>query len=441
MIAMQRNRLIIRLILVIIVFSICLYGAYYIDIRQMPDEWARKLVSDWICTNMKLPTGKEPELIMEGYGFSYASRPYLASFIGAVFTKVFSLFSDNPRLLLLGSRMSSVLSVPTVCYFCLKIGDELFKKTISSELYAILICFTPQVLFIGMFQNCDALSLACVSAVVFFFIRIIKSNWSIKNCVMMGIAVSFCLLSYYNIYGWLMITAILLIYSALKTKEVPIRIIIQRILIMLCIIMCFAGPVFIRNAMIYDGDFLGLSVEKAAVVNMNDNSPYMPINKMGFSTISTIQYYYDLWIPVSCRSLIGWFGTMEFFMSDRVYSIYDMGILFGIMLAMVCLLVRKRDKYNQYVLALMTISSMLTIALSAYASYVRDLQAQGRYICSVLLLISYLIVYGQESMSVLIHGDNSNSGVRACLLQYVTVVTVFIMFIYVNYTYMSQMLG
>lgn len=444
MIPIQRNRIVIRSIMIITVFLICLYGAYYIDTSYMPDEWARKTLSDWICMNMALPTGKEPELIMEMYGFSYASRPYLASFIGAVFTKLFSCFSDDPRLLYLGSRMSSVLSIPAVCCFSLKIGDELFKKPVSSELFAILICFTPQVLFIGMFQNCDALSLACVSAVVLFFIRIIKSNWSIKSCVMMGISVSVCLLSYYNVYGWLMIAAVLLIISALKTKAVPVRVVIQRILIMLGIVMCLAAPVFIRNAMVYDGDFLGISAEKAAVQafeNSNEGSPFMPINKMGFDAVSTIQFYYDLWIPSSCKSLIGFFGTMKISMSDKVYAFYDIGILFGIVMAVICLMVSKKNQINKYALALMSISSLITVALSAYASYIRDLQYQGRYICSILLLISYLIVYGQESMSILIHGDNSDSRLKVCALQYTTAVAVIGMFVYVGWKYMSQMLG
>lgn len=60
--------------------------------------------------------------------------------------------------------------------------------------------------------------------------------------------------------------------------------------------------------------------------------------------------------------------------------------------------VRKKDQINRYALALMTISSLITIALSAYASYVRD-------------------------------------------LQYTTAVAVIGMFVYVGWKYMSQMLG
>ena len=45
------------------------------------------------------------EVIISGWGFSYALRPYLASIVGAGFQKLAACFTDSPRILLAASRM------------------------------------------------------------------------------------------------------------------------------------------------------------------------------------------------------------------------------------------------------------------------------------------------------------------------------------------------
>ncbi|MCR5577150.1 MAG: hypothetical protein K6F56_09100, partial [Oscillospiraceae bacterium] len=97
---------------------------------QCPDEAGRKMLSDWICYKGTLPTGDEPATMLmswvdwnapvptlrtdteyDGWGFSYALRPYLAAIVGALFMKIAALFTESPRVLLAASRMCSVLSV------------------------------------------------------------------------------------------------------------------------------------------------------------------------------------------------------------------------------------------------------------------------------------------------------------------------------------------
>ena len=48
-----------------------------------PDEWERIKVPWYIAQNGVIPTGYEPELIMQGYGFSYALQMKLPYLLGA----------------------------------------------------------------------------------------------------------------------------------------------------------------------------------------------------------------------------------------------------------------------------------------------------------------------------------------------------------------------
>ena len=56
----------VQICLTAAVFLICLAGAYLIKIEYTPDEYARKLLSDWIFENGRLPLGNEQEIIIPG---------------------------------------------------------------------------------------------------------------------------------------------------------------------------------------------------------------------------------------------------------------------------------------------------------------------------------------------------------------------------------------
>ena len=215
-------------LLVRLVFCICLTGALLLPMEQCPDEAGRHLLSNWIVRTGTLPTGNEMETMLmswedvnasvlsiradsefDGWGFSYALRPYLSSIVGAVFERIALCFTDSPRILLAASRMCSVLSVTFCCFFCLRLGHRLFNKQGAAALFAALVCFLPQVQFIGMYQNNDSLSLCAVSMMLYYLIEGFDLGWPVRSCVGLGISFSLGLLAYYSVYGWLLMGAAL----------------------------------------------------------------------------------------------------------------------------------------------------------------------------------------------------------------------------------------
>ena len=48
------------------------------------------------------------------------------------------------------------------------------------------------------------------SWILYCWCRACKEGWSLKVCVQMGIAMGLCMLSYYNAYGYLLMSAVVL---------------------------------------------------------------------------------------------------------------------------------------------------------------------------------------------------------------------------------------
>lgn len=276
-------------LLVLLVFFICLAGALLLPMDQCPDEEGRKYLSDWMVRTGTLPTGNEMETMLmswedtsapvlsikpdsdfDGWGFSYALRPYLSAIVGAAFGRITACFTDSPRILLAASRMCSVLSVTLCCAFCLKLGQRLFARRNSAVLFAAIVCFLPQVLFLGMYQNNDSLSLCAVSMMLYFFVEGYDRKWPVKSCAGLAIGFSLGLLSYYSVYGWLLMGAVFCIFAVLTDPDIPDRggLILKRAALVAVLCFLLAGWFFIRNALLHDGDFFGIAAEEVSRTKM-----------------------------------------------------------------------------------------------------------------------------------------------------------------------------
>lgn len=384
---------------VAITFLICLVGAFCINPELCPDEWARQLLSDYIYKTGRLPNGTEPETIMSNWGFSYALRPYLPSIIGAICMRVAALFTQSSRILMAMSRMCSVLSISGCAYFSVKAGNLLFKDRKTSILLAVLICFLPQVVFIGSYQNNDALSLMAVSMELFFLLRGYTDNWSIKSCVGLGISMAIGMLSYYSIYPWILFGGVFCIVSCLQNEKINNKasFIASRSALVIGIVFVLSGWFFIRNAIVHNGDFLGMASEltsrEAAIARGMELVDYSP----GLTIFGSFKDFVRYWTDYSYMSFIGCFGYMNIFLSKIQYCIY------GIIIAVpeIWIMAKsfkdtKKTKMATLFQVLLLLGGLVTILLSIYASYYRDLQAQGRYIITLVLPISFAIAYGMD---------------------------------------------
>lgn len=396
-----------EIILVISVFIICIIGAVFLPIPPCPDERARRLLTDWMFNTGTLPTGNELETVIMPHGFSYALRPFLSAIIGVVFMKLTSLFTDSETALIVASRMCSVLSVTVCSVFCLKIGKRLFKNRSSALVLAASVCFLPQVLFLGMYQNNDSLSLAAVCITVCFFARGSGDHWSWGSTAGFAFGLGLALMSYYTIYGWVLAGALFFTFSVFKDKEIPRKVsfFAKRAAMIGGICFAFAGWFFIRNAFLHHGDFLGIAAEKdmreylrAHGVRLYD---YVIPKAQGKTLIGMLTEDKAYFIKLTLFSFIAVFGMMDILVPKMLYKVYIIIAFFGAVLFVIFALLRGLDSIHKQVLLFMTVSVAINISLHVIHSYTRDYQPQGRYIISMALLMGYVFAYSSDQLQTL----------------------------------------
>ena len=412
-------------LLVLLVFCICLTGALLLPMEQCPDEAGRHLLSNWIVRTGTLPTGNEMETMLmswedvnasvlsiradsefDGWGFSYALRPYLSSIVGAVFERIALCFTDSPRILLAASRMCSVLSVTFCCFFCLRLGHRLFNKQGAAALFAALVCFLPQVQFIGMYQNNDSLSLCAVSMMLYYLIEGFDLGWPVRSCVGLGISFSLGLLAYYSVYGWLLMGAAFCVLAVLTDPELPGkgRLIFSRAGLILGICVLLTGWFFIRNACLHNGDFFGIASEKISRAHMQEQGyvlyRYICYRDEGMSITQFLRFRDYEWLRITIESFIGVFGYMLIYLPKIQYGIYYTVFFGAIILFFVILLHQKAVRRDRLLMLMMLLSSLFTVFLHFWQSYARDYQPQGRYIITLILPLAYMMTYGVDKTSL-----------------------------------------
>lgn len=403
----------VEVMLILLCFFSCLIGALFTPVNQCPDEFGRVMLSQWMIKNHTLPTGNEIEVIMLGPGFSYALRPFLSSMVGALFQSLVAVFTSAPSILLAASRICSVVSVTLCCWFCLRLGHRCFSGYFSSFLFAAFVCFLPQVQFLGFYQNNDALSLCAVSAMLCFLAEGFDNQWHVRSCVKLAIALSVGALSYYWAYPWFLMGIIFCVLSVVRNREIPDKtwFILRRGGLVVAICLVLAGWFFVRNAMLHQGDFLGLAEEQRSRVCLAERGYDVFDSKSAKDSGKLFLPFYhevgDIFTEMTIRSIFGYFGYMNIVMPDWLYLAYYFLSIAGIINLCLGLYLKKPSCVsfrNCFLVAIGATASVITIALHIWMSYARDFQPQGRYIITVVLFLGFLITLGIDRLQVSTNG-------------------------------------
>ena len=385
-----------------------------------PDENMRYDIPMYIYKYGVLPRGDDPALINNAWGLSYAFFPILSYMVSALFMKVVSVFSTEPIALLMAARFFSVLCGTGTAFMSLKIGRKLFGKNIGF-LFAAMVAFLPQNVFISSYVNNDALAILSTALIVWFWIRGIESNWDLKACTGLAVSISICALSYYNAYGFILCSIILfyatcresvgtVLFDSLKaSQKEPSPLthqVIKKTLLIVGIVAVLAGWWFIRNAVLYDGDFLGMRsmdacAEAHAWPEVRPSAHTTPMSQ-GMSIFDML--IHTTWILSVGRSFIGKFGGMNVTMPMWTYPFAIVFFLVGFVL----LFKNERKAFSfktdkegkKYALLtwIMVLAAIIPNLLSMYNSYASDYQPQGRYSLPMIIPFFYFIAIGYGSV-------------------------------------------
>ena len=382
-------------------FFLYLMWAVIIPYDHAPDEYMRYDIPEYIFKYGRLPHGGAEEIRNPIWGFSYGFTPITSYIIGAFFMWITSIFNASDFALLIAARLVSVLfSVGTV-FLCIKISNRIFKSVFKYA-FVISVAILPQFVFISSYVNNDAFGLFTVAWIIYAMIYANDNKWNLKSCIFLGVGIGLCLISYYNCYGIIIAAFIFAILSVIYDESIEhkFKFAMTRIIWILITVLLVSGWWFIRNAILYDGDFLGLSTsrkygEKYAWDMYKPSNRVTPYN----SGLSMKEMLIDKkWIELTAKSFIGYFDYMSLPVKDWCYNImYVVAaacIVGNLIPGRLCGIAK--DKTFSFVKLAMVIMCIITIGLSVGYSYFSDFEPQGRYLLPMLISFNLLIINGWE---------------------------------------------
>lgn len=403
------------------IFFLLLISAMFIAVLVIvpfngaPDESMRYDIAYYIYKHGELPRGDDPEIINKTWGISYGFTPINSYIFSAFLMKTFSFLGGAEENLLYVARMISVLfSIGTVI-FCMRIAWKLFEG-IYRWLFVILVSLLPEFIYISGYVNCDSMALFTVAWIIYALLLGKEQKWSLKNCIFLGGGIGLCLLSYYNAYGVILIAVIYSIASVLQDKEINNKgkFIFIRFMWVFLVSFAIAGWWFVRNAILYNGDILGLSAssqcgEKNAIEAYKPSNRETPY-KLGYS----LKYMlFDMgWIELSKNSFVAAFGYMQYFLEQWYYNLYYYIVGFGIVGCLIgsvfSRIVKKKsvvekEERNTLFWLCMAGVCVITIGISIYYSYFNDYQPQGRYCMPMLISLALLLTKGISNIGLYFH--------------------------------------
>lgn len=397
-----------------ILFLALLFCFYFMwariqPLNSSPDEQMRYRIAQYIYEHGSIPRGDDPAVRDAVWGISYAFMPVLEYMLCAVFMKIMSFVSTAPFALLMAARTVNMLCGVGMAFFTIRIGKRVFTKQKAWLLMAFA-ALLPESVFVFSYVNPDALAMFSSAMIVYAWVCGMQDGWSYRNCVILSIGVGICGLSYYNAYGFILCSILMfgitLFLEVQKTGDY--RTFVKKGVFVCALILAIVAWWFVRNAILYDGDFLGraasaISAEKYAIDGYKPSNKVIPSNSgmtffemltegFGGTTVS--------WIELVSRSFVGRFGSLDVCMPAWVENNYMDFIKFGFLLVFLhpvrTFAVRDENGIRKIGIFhwCMLIAVVIPNVLNAYYSYTSDYQPQGRYSLPMLIPLAYFVVMG-----------------------------------------------
>lgn len=321
-----------------------------------PDEINRFKIVEYIYEHGALPVGDAPEVLIDGYGGSYAFQPILTYMIDGYLLRALRVFEPSLEMRVFLSRLVNVFFGCIMVFYVKKLSDLLFCNKKTSWAFTLAIVFLPQNLFIHTYVNTDSMGLLSIVIVLHALVLGMKDDFSRRTCIELAVGVIACALSYYNCYGIIVCAVLFFILyfhkkfrtaaasgvqvnvsagrpasshsNGMAGKHAPshsngmatssaiptydLHALVKKGLFISAIVLLAIGWWFIRNAVLYDGDFLGMEARNicAAETGLEAYNPYTrdTYERLGIPLVDMIfgtDYFTLVW-----KSFIAMFGPM-----------------------------------------------------------------------------------------------------------------------------------
>ncbi len=447
-----------ELLFLLLVFASILCFAIVQPFGDPPDEINRFKVVRYISEHGSLPRGDDPEVLLDGYGASYAFQPILTYIIQGFLLRFLGRFSLEWEALLLGARMVNVVFGVLTAWFVRRIAKEAWEHPGAQWTFSIMVMFLPQHLFLHSYVNTDSMALLSIAILFYVLLRAGRTGYGGKECLLLAVGVILCAMSYYNAYGMILAAILVFVLDFIEiSDEVPeaqsggrrIRIawkpLLQKGGLISVLVLAGIGWWFLRNGILYQGDIIALEARKqcAILTATEEFNPLTRFTYQGAGKTLGEMLFETGYLTLLRDSFIAMFGPMQIPTHGLIYLGYQwMWILSGLAAILpIERLLKKAGKnpglekhriksqktetqqpetqkpgaqqlknqepekpkagtQRQAVFhGSMLLFCLITIGLSIYYSYSWEYQPQGRYILPVVIPMMYLVTKGIRKLS------------------------------------------
>ena len=416
-----------RILLMLLTLFICMMTFAAVQpFGDGPDEINRFKPVEYIYNHGTLPVGDDPEVLIDGYGGSYAFQPMLTYIIDGYLLRALRVFEPSLEMRVFIARLVNVFIGLLTAIYVKKLSDLLFENRKTAWAFTLAVVFLPQNVFIHTYVNTDSMGLLSIAVVLYALVKGMRDDFDKSSCLTLAVGIILCALSYYNCYG-IVVCAVLFfaLYFFRKFRRnnavadnssvddnpagqnLPVydyRSLLRKGIFISVIVLIGIAWWFIRNAILYDGDFLAMEARAlcAAKTSIESLNPLtrdtyqklgIPLKEMVFGT----DYFTLVW-----KSFIAMFGPMLIPTHHYIYMAFR--DLFFV--AVVGLLIPKKSSVLTWtnkgcrwlVHGIMTLAIIIPVILALYYSYTYDFQPQGRYYLPMVVPFMYFPVMGIEKI-------------------------------------------
>ena len=417
-----------------------------------PDEVNRFKVVSFICRHGRLPHGADPEVLLDGFGASYAFQPMLTYIIQGFLLRFLKLFTADGQVLLVAARMVNVLFGVLMAYFVRQTARLLWESPYLQWTFTVMTVFLPQNIFLHSYVNTDSMAMLAVSVICYGLLRARRSDYDRKDCVLLAAGIILCAMSYYNAYG--IILAAMVVFalryvhiggqnggaekaagSAMPSADrtgptrtglwVEWRPLLRKGTFISAIVLLGIGWWFLRNGLLYGGDIIAMDARRECAVRTAAEA-FNPLTRFTYQRagipLADMLFETD-YIPLVLDSFIAMFGAMNLPTHGLIYLGYR---YFWLAACAAALLVPRRlwnrtgsgswsnrqgslpesgRKQRLLFNGGMALFCLITVCLSIYYSYTWDFQPQGRYILPVLIPFMCVVTLGVQKLCGLLESN------------------------------------
>ncbi len=384
-----------------------------------PDEINRFKVVNYICSHGRLPHGADPEIILDGYGASYAFQPILTYILQGFLLRFLKLFTSDSYVLLLAARMVNAVFGVLMAYYVRETAKEAWKNPYLQWVFTIMTVFLPQNIFIHSYVNTDSMAMLSVAVIFHALLRAQRTGYGKKECIQLAAGIILCAMSYYNAYG-IIVAAMLLFVSEYihmpkgKRLWVEWKPLLQNGIFISVIVLAGIGWWFIRNMVLYDGDLFAIDARRECAI-LTATEEFNPLTRFTYRNSGTPlkdMLFGTGYLTLLRDSFIAMFGPMQIPTHGLIYLYYKRFWIAACTAAILPVQLlwknagmteageRKKEEGKKKTMFYcgMALFCAITIGLSIYYSYTWEYQPQGRYILPVLMPLMYLVTLGVEKL-------------------------------------------